>query len=90
MAKAKNPATAQADADASAYVRGQMPIQEQTATFRLFMSLAKWGSLQVACVLLFLTLWFHPGGNLAAAVIGAGALAVAGYLVLKPKGDDGH
>jgi len=90
MAKAQNPATAQADADASAYVRGGMPIQEQTATFRLFMLLAKWGSLHVACVLLFLTLWFHPGGNLVAALIGAGALAVVGFFALRPKADAGH
>ncbi|EHN77824.1 hypothetical protein SMCF_2649 [Streptomyces coelicoflavus ZG0656] len=39
MAKAKNPATAQADADASAYVRGDMQINEQVSTFHLFMGL---------------------------------------------------
>ncbi|OGN49994.1 MAG: cytochrome C oxidase subunit IV [Caulobacterales bacterium RIFOXYB1_FULL_67_16] len=90
MAKAENPATAQADADASAYVRGEMPIQEQAATFQLFMGLTKWGSLAVACLLVFLTLWFHPGGTLVAGILGAGVLAVVGGFALKSKGGDGH
>ena len=90
MADAHNPATAEADADASAYVRGGMQINEQAATFKLFMDLAKWGSLAVACLLLFLTLWFHPGGNLMAALIGAVVLGVVGFVALKPKADAGH
>ncbi len=90
MAKAQNPATAEADADASAYVRGGMQINEQAATFKLFMDLAKWGSLAVACLLLFLTLWFHPGGNLMAALVGTVVLGVVGFVALKPKADAGH
>jgi hypothetical protein len=90
MAKAKNPATAQADADASAYVRGDMQINEQVSTFHLFMGLTKWGALAVACVLVFLTLWFHPGGTFVAGFIGTAALAVVGFWALKPKGGAGH
>lgn len=90
MAKAKNPATAQADADASAYVRGDMQINEQVSTFHLFMGLTKWGALAVACVLVFLTLWFHPGGNLMAALVGAVVLGGVGFFALKPKADAGH
>jgi Bacterial aa3 type cytochrome c oxidase subunit IV len=90
MAKAQNPATADADADASAYVRGGMQINEQATTFKLFMDLAKWGSLAVACLLLFLTLWFHPGGSLMAALIGTVVLGVVGFFALKPKADAGH
>ncbi|KDP95132.1 cytochrome C oxidase subunit IV [Brevundimonas sp. EAKA] len=90
MADAHNPATAEADADATAYVRGGMQINEQAATFKLFMDLAKWGSLAVACLLLFLTLWFHPGGNLMAALAGAVVLGGVGFFALKPKADAGH
>ena len=39
MADAHNPATAEADADATAYVRGGMQINEQAATFKLFIPL---------------------------------------------------
>ena len=90
MADAHNPATAEADADATAYVRGGMQINEQAATFKLFMDLAKWGSLAVACLLLFLTLWFHPGGSFGAAFIGAAVLAVAGFFALKSKPGAAH
>jgi hypothetical protein len=44
----------------------------------------------VACVLVFLTLWFHPGGTFVAGFIGAAALAVVGFWALKPKGGAGH
>ncbi|MDQ1152916.1 aa3-type cytochrome c oxidase subunit IV [Brevundimonas sp. SORGH_AS_0993] len=50
--------------EANAYVRGDMAIKEQISTFRLFLNLAKWGSLAVACLVLMLTLWFHPGRRL--------------------------
>jgi hypothetical protein len=44
----------------------------------------------VACLLLFLTLWFHPGGNLMAALVGAVVLGGVGFFALKPKADAGH
>jgi hypothetical protein len=47
------------------------------------MNLAKWGSLVIAALLLFLTLWFQPGGSLVAGLIGGGVLAVAGGFFLK-------
>ncbi|WP_255567840.1 aa3-type cytochrome c oxidase subunit IV [Brevundimonas sp. PAMC22021] len=78
-------ATVHADADAQAYVHGSMPLNEQHATYGLFMNLTKWGSLGVAALVLFLTLWFHPGGNLIAAVICAAVLIVAGIIALKTK-----
>ena len=34
----------------SDYHRGEMDIQEQVATFDLFMALTKWGSLATTCV----------------------------------------
>ena len=79
-----------ADADANAYVRGDMAINEQVSTFRLFVDLAKWGSLAVACLLVFLTLWFHPGGSFIAGLIGAVVLGVVGFVALKPKPGSAH
>lgn len=78
-------ATVHADADAQAYVHGSMPLNEQHATYGLFMNLTKWGSLGVAALVLFLTLWFHPGGNLIAAVICTAVLVVAGIIALRTK-----
>ncbi|MDZ4363616.1 aa3-type cytochrome c oxidase subunit IV [Brevundimonas sp.] len=74
-----------ADQDAQAYLRGSQAIGEQESTYSLFMSLAKWGSLAIGAVLLFLTLWFQPGGSF---VMGAGAavvFAVVGFFALKSK-----
>ena len=90
MADLHNPATAEADADAHAYQRGSMEINEQTATFGLFIGLAKWSSLAIAVAVLFLTLWFNPGGSFIAAVIGAVVVAVIGAFALKSKRDAGH
>ncbi len=76
-------ATDEADADANAYLRGSMEINEQAATWALVMNLLKWGSLAIAVVLLLLVLWFQPGGSLITGLIAAGALAVGGFLFLK-------
>lgn len=86
MADPHNSATSEADADAQAYLRGSQEINEQRATFDLFMGLAKWGSLAIACVLTWLTIWFMPNGSLFAGFITAAVLAVAGFFFLKsPK-----
>jgi hypothetical protein len=77
-----------ADHDAEAYVHGSMTIEEQRATWDMFMGLTKWGSLAVAAVLLLLTLWFMPGGSLVTGLIGAVVLSAAGWFMLKsPKAD---
>ena len=75
--------TEHADHDADAYVHGTMTIEEQSATYSLFMNLAKWGSLAIASLLLFLTLWFMPAGSFSTGLIGAVVLFVAGFLFLK-------
>ena len=85
MAEPHNPATADADADAKAYVHGEMAINEQASTFDLFMAMTKWGSLAVAVLLVFLVMWFHPGGSFIAGLIGAVVLAVVGWFALKSK-----
>ncbi|MDO9587259.1 MAG: aa3-type cytochrome c oxidase subunit IV [Brevundimonas sp.] len=66
-----------------AYVRGSQEIREQESTFEAFMGLTKWGSLILAALLVFLTLWFQPGGSFVSGLITAGVLAVAGFFFLK-------
>lgn len=85
MADPHSPATAHADHDADAYQHGQMAIEEQQATFALFLRLAKWGSLLTAAGLLFLTLWFQPGGSFVAGFGAMVVLLVVGYFALKSK-----
>jgi uncharacterized membrane protein len=74
-----------AAADAQAYLRGSQEINEQAATYSLFMNIAKWGSLATAVVLLWLVLWFQPGGTLIGGLIPAVVLAVAGWWFLRSK-----
>jgi hypothetical protein len=65
------------------YVHGSMEITEQQSTFNLFMGMAKYGSLAIAALLTFLTIWFMPNGNFFA---GAGAgvvLMIAGVWFLR-------
>ncbi|HYC96324.1 aa3-type cytochrome c oxidase subunit IV [Brevundimonas sp.] len=71
------------DAEHDDYVRGSQKIDEQAATFTLFINLAKWGSLLIAATLTFLVLWFQPGGSLIGGAAAAAVLLVAGFLYLK-------
>ncbi|KQY82498.1 MULTISPECIES: aa3-type cytochrome c oxidase subunit IV [unclassified Brevundimonas] len=66
-----------------AYVRGSQEISEQASTFRAFISMAKWGSLWLAAIVMFLTLWFQPGGSFLGGAITAAVMLVAGYFFLK-------
>lgn len=75
--------TEHADHDAQAYVHGEMTIEEQSSTYSLFMNMAKWGSLAIAALLLFLTLWFMPAGSFFTGLIGAVVLLVAGGVFLR-------
>ncbi|MBB5745941.1 aa3-type cytochrome c oxidase subunit IV [Brevundimonas variabilis] len=72
-----------ADADANAYLRGSMEINEQAATWALVMNLMKWGALVISSVLLMLVLWFQPGGSFITGAIAAGVLLVGGVLFLR-------
>lgn len=67
------------------YVRGSQPIAEQVATFSLFMSLAKWGSLIIGAIVLFLTIWFQPGGSFVGGFISGFVLLAAGWWFLRSK-----
>ncbi|MCS6624782.1 aa3-type cytochrome c oxidase subunit IV [Roseibacterium beibuensis] len=67
------------------YVRGSQEISEQESTFDLFMGLAKWGSLLVAVSVLFLVVWFQPGGSFIAGAISGVVLLAVGIFALRKK-----
>ena len=67
------------------YVRGSQQIDEQASTFNLFINLAKWGSLLTAATLVFLVLWFQPGGSFVAGAISAIVVLVVGVFALRSK-----
>lgn len=75
---------------ASEYHRGDMDIHEQSATYHLFVMMAKWGSLALAALLIFLVLAFCTPtsffGSLAVGVI----VAVGGYFVLREHEGEEH
>lgn len=67
------------------YHRGEMDIHEQTATYAFVMKLTKWGSLAVAALVLFLTLWFCVGTGFFGAFVTAAVVIALGVLVLREK-----
>jgi hypothetical protein len=75
---------------ASDYHRGEMNISEQAATFSLVMGLTKWGSLVIAALLFFLTLWFCTKTGFLGALISAVVAAGVGVLVLRDKAGAAH
>lgn len=79
-----------ADHDAEAYQHGSMSIEEQRMTWGMFQVMAKWGSLIIACVLLFLTIWFQPGGSFVGGFLAAAVVAAAGLFFLKAPKKTGH
>ncbi|MDO8902453.1 MAG: aa3-type cytochrome c oxidase subunit IV [Phenylobacterium sp.] len=75
---------------ASDYHRGEMEIQEQVATYNLFMGLTKWGSLALVSVLLLFIVWFCTPGGFMAGLISAVVTAVLGVLLLREKPGQAH
>ena len=67
------------------YQRGSQEISEQVSTFHLVMGMTKWGSLLIACVLLFLVLWFMPNGSFFVGFPAAVVLFVIGFIALREK-----
>lgn len=72
------------------YHRGDQDISEQVSTWALFMSMSKWGSLLIAVVVSFFTIWLYPRGTLAGAAFVAIVLLAAGIWFLRKKPDSGH
>lgn len=67
------------------YVRGTQEISEQAATFNLFVTLTKWGCLGTAVAIVFLLLWFQPGGSFVAGAASAVIVLVVGFFALRSK-----
>lgn len=67
------------------YVRGSQQIAEQISTWRLFLSLAKWGSLIIGAVVLGLTMSFSPGGSIFAGLAAAIVMLAVGWFFLRSK-----
>jgi hypothetical protein len=67
------------------YVRGSMEISEQESTFKLFIFLAKYGSLAIAAVLAFLTIWFMPNGSFFGGFIVMVVMMAGGVFALRSK-----
>jgi len=77
--------------DHSDYVHGEMDIHQNVSTYALFGNLAKWGSLILAVVLVFLVLLTCvPGAGFMTAAIVAIVMAVLGWVFLKKKPDAAH
>jgi hypothetical protein len=69
------------------YHRGEMDIHEQAATYEMVMGLTKWGSLTIAALVLFLTLWFCTGTGFLGALITAAVVIALGVFVLRDRGE---
>ena len=69
------------------FVRGSMPIHEQTATFEKVFDkgLVRYGSLFVACLVLFLVLSFCTPAGLLTGLVVAIVLGAVGGFVLRTK-----
>jgi Bacterial aa3 type cytochrome c oxidase subunit IV. len=68
------------------FERGKQQIEEQISTYRLFLDLAKWGSLVLGAFVLFLTLWFMPNGNFFTGAFAMIVMLAAGIWFLRtPK-----
>ena len=74
------------------HTRGEMDIAEQVSTFAFFNNLTKWGSLFLAAMILFLTMWFCTGAGFGGAFITAAIVVAAGVFLLrsKPQAEAAH
>lgn len=75
---------------ASEYHRGEMDISEQKATYAVFMSLTKWGSLAIAAALVLFTVWFCTPAGFVPGFVSAVVISVVGVAVLRDKPEAGH
>ena len=69
------------------YSRGSMDIVEQRATFDIFIGLTKWGSLFIAALLMFLSIWFGTEAGFFTAFLVAVVMVVLGVWMLRKKNE---
>lgn len=79
-----------ADVAAHDHIHGQMEISEQARTWAVFKVLAKWSTLGVSVLLVFLTLWFCVGTGFIGAAVAAVAITAIGIVALKSKPAPAH
>ena len=73
------------------YKHGEMDIAQHRHSYELFATLTKWGSLQIAVLLVFLViLTCVQGAGFFTAFGVAVVVAVVGWLLLKKKADPSH
>jgi hypothetical protein len=72
------------------YHRGEMDIQEQSATYSGFLGMSKWGSLAIVTGILFFTLWLCAGAGFIRAAGAAIVLIGLGVILLRSKAPTGH
>ena len=75
---------------AAEYHRGDQDIHEQVETFHLVMGITKWGSLTIASLVLFLTLWFCAGAGFWSAFFSAAVVVALGIIFLRSRPESGH
>ncbi len=74
---------------ASDYAHGHMDIRQNEQSFDVFVRLAKWGSLAVAVIVLFATLWFCTDAGFVGGLVPAAVLLALGVLFLRDKAPEG-
>ena len=67
------------------YSRGSMEINEQRATFDIFIGLVKWGSVFTAALLFFLSVWFGTEAGFFTALVSGVVIVAVGLWLLKKK-----
>lgn len=72
------------------YVHGSQDVSEQASTYSFFMTLAMWGSVMTGAIVLFLTIWFQPGGSFLGGAIAGLVVAVGGGVYLAQGGKKKH
>ena len=72
------------------YVHGEMDIEEHKSTYELFNNMAKWGSLIIAVVLIFVVILTCTKLGFMTAAIAAVIVAGLGWFMLKKKADPVH
>jgi len=73
------------DDTGAGYSHGDMDVSAHAASYRLFGTLTKWGSLGVAVLVLMLVLWFCIGAGFFGGLIPGLILLGAGVYFLRAK-----
>ncbi len=74
----------------SDHSHGHMDIHQQEHTFHGFLAMTKWGTLHVAVLVLFATLWFCTDAGFLGGLVAAIVLAVVGVVLLRERRPSGH